>query len=51
MGAILMEGKRPIAYLGKSIHNDKLGMSIYEKGLLALVTVVGNGGITWKDIT
>lgn len=41
MGAILMEGKRPIAYLGKSIHNDKLGMSIYEKGLLALVTVVG----------
>lgn len=41
MGAVLMQGKRPIAYMSKGISKEKLGMSIYEKELLALVTAVG----------
>lgn len=41
LGVMLMQNKRPIAYLRKGISNRNLGLSIYEKELLALVTEVG----------
>lgn len=41
IGTVLMQGKRPLAYLSKSIGVRNMGMSIYEKELLALMTAVG----------
>lgn len=40
IGAVLMQEKRPIAYLSKSLGHKNLGLSIYEKELLSLVTAV-----------
>lgn len=37
---ILMQDRRRIAYSSQGINSKKLGLSIYEKELLALVTVV-----------
>lgn len=41
IGTELMQGKRPLAYLSKSIGVRNMGMSIYEMELLALMTAVG----------
>lgn len=41
IGTVLMQGKRPLAYLSKSIGVRNMGMSIYEMELLALMTAVG----------
>lgn len=38
---MLMQSKRPIAYLSKGINNRYLGCPFMKKKLLALVTVVG----------
>lgn len=40
ISAMLMQRKQPIAYLSKAIKAGKLGLSIYEKELLALVSAV-----------
>lgn len=40
MGAVLMQGGKPISYLSKAFNSKNLGMSVYEKELLALVMVV-----------
>ncbi|KAL3518640.1 hypothetical protein ACH5RR_021229 [Cinchona calisaya] len=40
IGALPIQDKRPIAYLGKSLNQRNLGLSIYEKELLALMTTV-----------
>ena len=40
MGAVLMQNKRPISYLSQALEQKNMGLSIYEKELLALVTVV-----------
>lgn len=37
---MLMQSKRPIAYLSKGINNRNLGLSIYEKEAVGL----GDGG-------
>lgn len=41
IGAVLMQCRRPIAYMSKGINNEKLGMPICEKELLALIIVEG----------
>lgn len=41
IGIALMQDKKPLAYLSKAIGVRNMGMSIYEKELLALVTTVG----------
>lgn len=38
VGAMLMQDKKSLAYLSKAIGIRNMGMSIYEKELLALVT-------------
>ncbi|KAL3500918.1 hypothetical protein ACH5RR_040011 [Cinchona calisaya] len=38
--AVLMQEGRPLAYFNKSLSTRNMGLSIYEKELLALVTVV-----------
>lgn len=40
IGAVLMQDRKPLAYLSKAIGVRNMGMSIYEKELLALVTAV-----------
>ena len=40
VGAVLMQDKRPVAFLGQSLGPKNFRLSIYEKELLALVTVV-----------
>lgn len=37
IGAVLMQGGRPLAFLSKSLNKKQQGMSTYEKELLALV--------------
>ncbi|KAJ4807434.1 polyprotein [Rhynchospora pubera] len=38
IGAVLMQGRRPIAYLSKSLCEKNKGLSTYEKEFLALLT-------------
>jgi hypothetical protein len=40
VGAVLMQDKRPIAYLSKVLKGKALHMSTYEKELFALVTAI-----------
>jgi RNase H-like domain found in reverse transcriptase/Reverse transcriptase (RNA-dependent DNA polymerase)/Integrase zinc binding domain/Integrase core domain len=40
MGAVLMQDKRPIAYLSKALGKRNQALSTYEKELLALLTAV-----------
>jgi len=40
IGAVLMQGKQPIAFLSKALKGKALYMSTYEKELFALVTAV-----------
>ncbi|KAL3504205.1 hypothetical protein ACH5RR_034046 [Cinchona calisaya] len=40
IGVVLMQDKRPLAYLNKALNQRNLGLSIYEKEWLALVTAV-----------
>lgn len=40
IGAVQMQGGRPIAYLSKSLGIRNQGLSTYEKELLALFTAV-----------
>ncbi|KAJ1690028.1 hypothetical protein LUZ63_014183 [Rhynchospora breviuscula] len=40
MGAVLMQGHKPIAYLSKSLGLKNQGLSTYEKEFLALLTAV-----------
>jgi len=40
IGAVLMQNKRPIAFLSKALKGKALHMSTYEKELFALVTAV-----------
>lgn len=40
IGAVLMQNKRPLAFLSKALGTRHLGMSIYEKELLALVNAI-----------
>lgn len=37
IGAVLMQDKHPIAYISKALAPRLLGMSVYEKELLAIV--------------
>nr|XP_027118736.1 uncharacterized protein LOC113735978 [Coffea arabica] len=40
IGAVLMQNRRPISYLSQALGQKNMGLSIYEKELLALVTAV-----------
>lgn len=40
LGAVLMQGKRPIAYLSKALGIKNQGLSTYEKEFMALLTAV-----------
>jgi hypothetical protein len=40
VGLVLMQDERPIAYLSKALKGKAFHMSIYEKELFALVTVI-----------
>jgi hypothetical protein len=40
LGAVLMQGGRPISYFSKSLKGRELSLSTYEKEFLALVTAV-----------
>jgi Reverse transcriptase (RNA-dependent DNA polymerase)/RNase H-like domain found in reverse transcriptase len=40
LGAVLIQGKRPIAYLSKALGVKNQGLSTYEKELLAVLTAV-----------
>ncbi|KAJ1687481.1 hypothetical protein LUZ63_018871 [Rhynchospora breviuscula] len=40
IGAVLMQGRRPIAFISKSLGIKSLGLSTYEKEFLALLTAV-----------
>lgn len=40
VGAVLMQEGRPIAYLSKVLANRPLGLSTYEKELMAIIMVV-----------
>jgi len=40
IGAVLMQGNRPIAFLNKALKGKALHMSTYEKELFALVTAI-----------
>ena len=44
VGAVLIQDKRPLAYLSQSLGPENLGLSIYEKELLALVMAV----VKWR---
>ena len=39
-GAVLMQNRRPNAYFNRALRANNLGLSIYEKELLALVTAM-----------
>jgi len=40
IGAVLMQGSRPIAFLSKALKGKAFHMSTYEKELFALVTAI-----------
>lgn len=40
IGAVLMQNKRPIAYLSQKLGSKNQGLSTYEKALLALISAV-----------
>ena len=40
IGAVLMQNRRPLAFISQGLGPKNLRLSIYEKELLALVTVV-----------
>lgn len=40
IGAVLMQDSRPIAYLSKALAAKHLGMSTYEKEMLAMIMAV-----------
>lgn len=40
VGAVLMQGKRPIAFFSKALSEGMLSKSIYEKELMALVLTI-----------
>ncbi|KAJ4783151.1 polyprotein [Rhynchospora pubera] len=40
IGAVLMQGRRPIAFISKSLGIKSLGLSTYEKEFLALLTAI-----------
>ena len=40
IGAVLMHNRRPISYLSQALGQKNMGLSIYEKELLSLVTAV-----------
>jgi hypothetical protein len=40
VGAVLMQGNRPFAFLSKDLKGKALHLSIYEKEMFALVTTV-----------
>jgi hypothetical protein len=40
IGAVLMQGRRPIAYFSQALHGRNLVLSTYEKEMLALVTAI-----------
>ncbi|KOM42757.1 hypothetical protein LR48_Vigan05g036100 [Vigna angularis] len=40
IGAVLMQGKQPIAFFSKALSDGSLGKSIYEKELMALVLAI-----------
>lgn len=40
LGAVLMQGKRPMAYFSKSFQGRNLLLSTYEKELMALVSCI-----------
>ncbi|KOM49767.1 hypothetical protein LR48_Vigan08g059400 [Vigna angularis] len=40
IGAVLMQGKQPIAFFSKALSEGSLGKSIYEKELMALVLAI-----------
>ncbi|KAJ3685268.1 hypothetical protein LUZ61_014432 [Rhynchospora tenuis] len=40
MGAVLMQGRQPIAFLSKKLGPKSIGLSVYEKEFLALLTAV-----------
>lgn len=40
VGAVLMQEERPLAYLSKHLANKHLGLSTYEKELLAIIMAV-----------
>ncbi|KAL3509669.1 hypothetical protein ACH5RR_029070 [Cinchona calisaya] len=42
MGAVLMQESHPIAYLSKAFNPKNLGLSVYEKELMAMVMAVAN---------
>lgn len=37
IGAVMMQGGRPIAFLSKALGQKHLGLSTYEKELLAII--------------
>ena len=49
--AVLMQNRRPLAYISQGLGPKNMGLSINEKELLALVTAVSKGGITWRVST
>ncbi|KAL0289729.1 UNVERIFIED_CONTAM: hypothetical protein Sangu_2605000 [Sesamum angustifolium] len=49
IGAILMQGGKPIPYLSKAPTTKNLGLSTYEKEFLALLLLLG-GGTTYKEV-
>jgi len=40
LGAVLMQGGRPLAYLSKSLGTRNQGLSTYKNAVLALLTAV-----------
>jgi hypothetical protein len=40
IGAVLMQGRRPIAYFSQALHGQNLVLSTYEREMLAFVTAV-----------
>ncbi|KAL0462689.1 UNVERIFIED_CONTAM: Retrovirus-related Pol polyprotein from transposon.6 [Sesamum latifolium] len=44
IGAVLLQQGRPIAYMSKALSDKQLGMSVYDKELLAVVTAI----VKWR---
>lgn len=40
LGAVLMQGERPISFFSQALHGKNLALSTYEKEMLALVKAV-----------